>query len=118
MQMADGKGQDKAKTELRDAGQAYEVKTFAYVELVTFLLKSKIFTITHACAVIEADEGFTLTFVGREFQRMTPLGRTPTGLRCCCFVWGRTCILTQISFDLSKFMPRSLESMHNAGGSF
>jgi hypothetical protein len=37
MQMADGKGQHKAKTELRDARQAYEVKTFAYVELVTFL---------------------------------------------------------------------------------
>lgn len=83
MQMEDGKGQHKAKTGLRDARQAYEVKTLAYVELVTFLLKSKIFTITHACVVIEAGEGFTFTFEGREFQRMTPLGCTPTGLRCC-----------------------------------
>jgi hypothetical protein len=103
MQMADGKGQHKAKTELRDARQAYEVKTFAYVELVTFLLKSKIFTITHSCAVIEAEEGFfTLTFVGREFQRMTPLGRTPTGLRCCVSCEGELAL--HIKTDFLRFV--------------
>lgn len=77
------KGNTKQKLNCAMQGKRTRSLTFAYVELVTFLLKSKIFTITHACTVIEAEEGFTLTFVGREVQRMTPLGRTPTGLRCC-----------------------------------
>lgn len=108
MQMADGKGQHKAKTELRDARQAYEV--FNVCLCRTRNLSFKIQNIHHYPCMRRdwSRRGFHLDFCGEGSPKNDSTWPHTNWSQVLCFVWGRTCIAY-----LDRFPSICLNSCHD-----